>query len=156
MLGLLIALIMAGVPTLIKRPKWSEILCAAVTGSIMGVFLDFIASSFWSYPRIPFGTLTYLLIVVPAWSLYAIMTWSTWKLTKNVLLTTLIVMIATEGINLIMGSWSYTTPLWVFALLWTPLVAGTLAAIAVVNKLWRLLFEQPTTNTDSNKISNRS
>ena len=102
---------------------------AILLGAIVGFLLDCggVTSGLWNYPRQPFMSLNYWLIVVPCWGVFGatinmVNDWYMRSNWKSYVILTLLIMGLYEIPNLATVSWHYTVSALMITVGWFPLV----------------------------------
>jgi len=116
-----------------KGCSWKEKLKCHGTmfleGMVGGFIIDCIGidAGFYYFPRQPFLSLDYFLIVIPCWGVFGLLLNCLWgwfgkeQFLRSMAVSILPMFFFYEGSNLITGSWIYTVPFYVVALGWIPL-----------------------------------
>ena len=105
-------------------------LVAFAVGVVAGFLIDSIGSMklcLWKYPRQPYLTKEYLLIVVPCWGIFGMMVnllWDWIEVSPWVVFVVLVVGLGVfwEALNLKTKSWEYHAPKWSIVVGWFPLL----------------------------------
>ena len=124
-----------------------------VEGMAGGFIIDCIGISagYYYFPRQPFLSIEYFAIVIPCWGVFGLLLNTMWNLLgkdkfwQGMAVTLVPLFAFYEGTNLLTQSWVYTTPFYIVALGWIPLVwtfAGCNRRRRVVFKIeeWKLNF----------------
>ena len=127
---------------------------AFIEGMVGGLIIDSIGinAGYYYFPRQPVYSFNYFSIVLPCWGLFGLLINYIWenvgknKFGKGMMVTLFPMFLFYEGHNIYTGSWVYTTPFYVVALGWIPLIlvfAGCNRRRKVVFKLeqWMLKTE---------------
>ena len=98
-------------------------------GCIVGFTIDCVGIplGLWEFPRQPFLSWEYFLIVIPCWGVFGatINMINDWFMKKNwlsIIILSVAVMLLYEVPNLITGSWEYSASSWLVMLGWFPLI----------------------------------
>lgn len=129
----------------IKRRKARQYGLAIITGAACGVALDVVGIGvlgLWEYPRQPFMTWRYWVILPATWGVFGGLINMLWdSLSKYSLILIAVILAVAVGFlyeipNLWTGSWAYfKVPVWLIAVGWLPLIIYNRAAYKLAHKV---------------------
>ena len=104
-----------------------------VEGVVGGFIIDCvgIGAGYYYFPRQPFLSPEYMLIVLPCWGVFGLFINCLWKwigkerFMRGMAATYMPLFIFYEGSNILTGSWVYTVPFHIVLLGWLPLINYT-------------------------------
>ena len=133
-LSLIVLMVIIGIIVILDKHSWRDKLkhygMTFLEGMVGGLIIDSIGvnAGYYYFPRQPLYSPEYWLIVIPCWGVFGLalnFLWS-WvakgRFIRGSLITIPVLFAFYEGTNLLTDSWVYTTPFWVIALGWIPLV----------------------------------
>lgn len=128
-----------------RRKELKNYAFSLIVGCLVGLTIDSIGirAGMWYFPRQPFLSLEYILIVIPCWGVFGatINMVDDWYLKKShfdILIIWVSVMALYELPNLLSGSWEYTANPMIVTLGWLPLILVYRYSYLILLNKWRM------------------